>query len=90
MTNAASRKNVLTKEFNIPETSAEVWLDYDSINNTAVFDLTELKPDYGIGGADLSSTTDLTAACILFQIIHRLNAETSPTSRSFSKTLSAK
>lgn len=68
VSNAASRKNVLTKEFNIPETSAEVWLDYDSINNTALFDLTELKPDYGIGGADLSSTTDLTAACILFRI----------------------
>lgn len=62
-----NRKNVLTKEFNIPETSEEVWLDFDDIYNPITFDLTELKPDYGIGGADLSSTTDLTSASILFQ-----------------------
>ena len=30
------------------------------------FDVAKLKPRYGIGGADLSSTTDLTAACVLF------------------------
>lgn len=63
-----SRKNVLTKEFNIPETSSEVWLSYEDIYNPITFDLSELKPDYGIGGADLSSTTDLTSASVLFQI----------------------
>lgn len=66
--NPINRKNVLTKEFNIPETSSEVWLDYDDIYNPVTFDLAELKPDYGIGGADLSSTTDLTSASVLFQI----------------------
>lgn len=63
-----NRKNVLTKEFDIPETSSEVWLDFDDIYNPVTFDLSELKPDYGIGGADLSSTTDLTSASILFQL----------------------
>lgn len=62
-----NRKNVLTKEFNIPETSNEVWLSYEDIYNPITFDLTELKPDYGIGGADLSATTDLTSASILFR-----------------------
>lgn len=63
-----NRKNVLTKEFNIPETSSEVWLLYEDLYNPVTFDLSELRPDYGIGGADLSSTTDLTSASILFQV----------------------
>ena len=33
-----------------------------------MFDITELKPRYGIGGCDLSSTTDLTAAKIIFML----------------------
>ena len=66
--NTINKKNVLTKEFNMPETSSEVWLDYEDAVNELTFDLTELKPDYGIGGADLSSTTDLTSACVLFRV----------------------
>lgn len=66
--NPINKKNVLTKEFNMPETSSEVWLDFDDIKNESTFDLTELKPDYGIGGVDLSATTDLTSASILFQL----------------------
>lgn len=61
-------KNLLCKEFNIRETSSEAWLTFEQINNTATFDLKELKPRYGIGGADLSSTTDLTCATIIFKI----------------------
>ena len=37
-------------------------------NNTETFDLKRLKPRYGIGGVDLSSTTDLTAAKVLFKV----------------------
>lgn len=66
--NAINKKNVLTKEFNIPETSTEVWLSYDEIYNPITFDLSELKPSYGIGGSDLSATTDLTSASILFRL----------------------
>lgn len=61
-------KNLLCKDFNIRETSSESWLTFEELNNQATFDLAELKPRYGIGGADLSSTTDLTNATILFRV----------------------
>lgn len=61
-------KNLLCKEFNIRETSSEAWMTFEQANNTAVFDIRELKPRYGIGGADLSATTDLTAAKVLFKV----------------------
>ena len=61
-------KNLVCKEFNIRETSSEAWLTFEELNNTATFDLKALCPRYGIGGADLSSTTDLTAAKVLFQV----------------------
>lgn len=59
-------KNLLCKEFNIRETAGGAWLTYEEINNEETFDITELKPRYGIGGADLSGTTDLTAAKVIF------------------------
>lgn len=55
-------KNILCKDFNRRETSTESWLSYDQLYNPATFDPKEMKFDYGIGGADLSQTTDLTAA----------------------------
>lgn len=61
-------KNLLTKDFNIRETTSEAWLTFEQLNNQATFNIKELKPRYGIGGCDLSSTTDLTAACALFQV----------------------
>jgi len=61
-------KNLVCKEFNIRETSSEAWLPFEVINNTALFDLAELKPKYGVGGTDLSSTTDLTAAKVIFRV----------------------
>ena len=61
-------KNLLCKDFNIRETTSEAWLTFEQVNNTDTFDIRELKPRYGIGGADLSSTTDLTCASILFKI----------------------
>lgn len=61
-------KNLLCKDFNIRETTSEAWLTFEQLNNPAVFDLRELKPRYGIGGADLSSTTDLTNATVIFMV----------------------
>lgn len=61
-------KNLVCKEFNIRETSTEAWLTFEELNNTATFDLKELRPRYGIGGTDLSSTVDLTAAKVLFMV----------------------
>jgi phage terminase large subunit-like protein len=61
-------KNLLTKDFNIRETSSEAWLTFEQLNNQETFDVKELKPSYGIGGVDLSSTTDLTAAKVIFML----------------------
>ncbi|WP_020189703.1 terminase large subunit [Kurthia sp. Dielmo] len=61
-------KNLVTKDFNIPETISEAWLTFEELNNPASFDLQQLKPKYGIGGTDLSKTTDLTAAKVIFMV----------------------
>ncbi len=61
-------KNLLTKDFNVRETSSEAWLTFEQLNNKATFDVATLKPRYGIGGVDLSSTTDLTAAKVIFML----------------------
>lgn len=61
-------KNLVCKEFNVRETSVASWLSFEDFNNTATFDMKELKPRYGIGGVDLSSTTDLTNATLLFKV----------------------
>ena len=61
-------KNLLTKDFNIRETSSEAWLTFEQLNNKETFDVSVLKPRYGIGGCDLSSTTDLTAAKVIFML----------------------
>lgn len=61
-------KNILCKEFNIRETSSEAWLTFEQANNTETFDIRKLKPRYGIGGCDLSSAVDLTAAKVIFKV----------------------
>lgn len=61
-------KNLLCKEFNIRETSSEAWLTFEQANNTEIFDIKKLKPRYGVGGVDLSSTTDLTAGKVIFKV----------------------
>lgn len=66
--NPALVKDLVCKEFNIRETSTEAWLTFEQLNNSEHFDMTELQPRYGIGGCDLSSTTDLTNATVLFMV----------------------
>lgn len=61
-------KNLLTKDFNVRDTSVEAWMTFEALNNTETFDIQELKPRYAIGGADLSSSVDLTSACIAFMV----------------------
>jgi len=56
---------VLTKDFNIRETTAGTWLTFDQIDNEETFDIEDFRGCYAIGGADLSSTTDLTCATLL-------------------------
>lgn len=62
----ANLKNLLCKDFNVRETSSAAWLSFEDINNETVVDYAALQPRYGLGGADLSSTTDLTCATELF------------------------
>lgn len=61
----SSKKGVLCKDFNVRTNTEEKWLDFDIVNNEETFEIEELKGCYGIGGADLSSTTDLTCATVL-------------------------
>lgn len=61
-------KNLVCKDFNIRETNGEAWLTFEQLNNQEKFDINELKPRYGIGGVDLASTTDLTAASVIFML----------------------
>ena len=67
-TNNMLVKNLVCKEFNIRETSSEAWLTFEHLDNRELFEISKLKPKYGIGGCDLSSTTDLTAAKVLFML----------------------
>jgi len=57
---------VLCKEFNVRETVKTAWLSFTDIDNPATFDLADFRGAYCIGGVDLSITTDLTCASLLF------------------------
>lgn len=66
--NAKLVKNLLCKDFNIRETTGDAWLTFEQLNNQETFDISKLKPRYGILGVDLSQSIDLTAACLMFQV----------------------
>lgn len=57
---------VLTKDFNVRDTVAGTWLTFDQINNTETFDINDFKGSYCVAGVDLSSTTDLSCATLVF------------------------
>lgn len=63
-----SLRDLLCKDFNLPETAFESWLTFDEAVNEALFDVGTLKPRYFIGGTDLSRCNDLTAAKAIFQL----------------------
>lgn len=56
---------VLCKEFNMRQNAEGSWLSWNDIENKATFDLEDLRDTYAVGGADLSSTTDLTCATLI-------------------------
>jgi phage terminase large subunit-like protein len=66
--NPALVKNLVCKEFNIRETSSQAWLGFDTLNNTATYDIATMPMRYAIGGLDLSETTDLTCGTFLFRL----------------------
>jgi phage terminase large subunit-like protein len=63
---AADLPGLLCKDFNIRQNAATAWLTFDNIENKETFDLEKFRNCYAIGGADLSITTDLTSATLLF------------------------
>ncbi|WP_169976524.1 terminase large subunit [Campylobacter sp. RM16191] len=56
---------ILTKDFNVRESSRNAWLSFDTINNPSTYSDEQFNGKYAIGGADLSITTDLTCATLL-------------------------
>lgn len=61
-------KNLVCKEFNIRETSSQSWLPWEVILNEETYDISQMTTRYAIGGLDLSETTDLTCATVLFRV----------------------
>lgn len=61
------KSTVLTKDFNIRENSIASWLSVEEAMNRASYDISWFKGHYGVGGVDLSTRTDLSAAKILIQ-----------------------
>ncbi len=61
----STRVTMLCKDFNIKQLDSGSWLTFNDLNNETRFKLEDLRDSYAIGGVDLSSTTDLTAAVLL-------------------------
>nr|DAY78227.1 MAG TPA: Large Terminase [Caudoviricetes sp.] len=61
----SSLSGLLCKDFDVRETRSTAWLTFDAIHDPDSFDLESFRGCYAIGGADLSRTTDLTAAALL-------------------------
>ena len=61
------KPTVLTKDFNLKNVTAESWLTWEQLNNTATFDMETVRNTYAIGGCDLSSVYDLTCATLLIR-----------------------
>ena len=58
---------LLVKDFCLPENSNTQWLPYEAAVNETDVPIEYLRNTYAIGGADLSSTTDLTSCCLLIR-----------------------
>lgn len=63
--NPTELSNLLCKDFNVRQNEQDKWLTFDIVNNEEVYNIKELFDTYAIGGADLSSTTDLTCATLV-------------------------
>lgn len=59
------KRTVLVKDFNLKQSSENAWLSWEDLNNEDTFEIESKGFRYGIGGVDLSSTTDLTSAKML-------------------------
>lgn len=62
----ADRIFVLCKDFNIKQNSAQSWLNIEQYDYKAVYNLEDFRGCICLGAVDLSETTDLTSAKVLF------------------------
>ena len=64
----SKRREFLVKYCNIKQNSSVAWLDYGLVDETgANVTLEDFRHTYGVGGIDLSQTTDLTAASLIVE-----------------------
>lgn len=56
---------MLAKDFNIKQNQAAAWLNESEYINEATYDMEQFRGCVGLGGVDLSETTDLTCAKVL-------------------------
>ena len=61
----SDRMFVLSKDFNIKQNAVQAWLNLEDYNYPCRFDPEDLRGCFGLGGVDLSETTDMTSAKIL-------------------------
>lgn len=58
---------MMVKDMNVPENSNTQWLPYEAVVNETVVPMGYLENSYAVGGCDLSSVRDLTAATLLIR-----------------------
>lgn len=63
-------RGLLCKDFNVISNVNAAWLDFDAINNPERFNIDAFRGACAVGGADLSITTDLTCATLLWMDAH--------------------
>jgi phage terminase large subunit-like protein len=65
--NSKELPGILCKDFNVRDTVTGSWLNFEDINNIETYDLKDHANVYSCAGVDLSSTTDLTCATLLWK-----------------------
>lgn len=65
--NSKELPGILCKDFNVRDTVTGSWLNFEDIDNTEKYELKDHMDTYAIGGVDLSSTTDLTCATLMWK-----------------------
>lgn len=61
----AERVFTMAKDFNFKQNNAQAWLMEKEILNNLTFNIEDMRGAIGIGGTDLSETTDLTAVKVI-------------------------
>ena len=64
----SKRREFLVKYCNVKQNSSVAWLDYGLVEGASTnVELEAFRGSYGVGGIDLSQTTDLTAASLIVE-----------------------